>query len=45
MDKLFSSAVRLVGNSAVVPLRWILSKKVAEDDLQDCQRQGVEAAD
>jgi hypothetical protein len=44
MDKLFSSAVRLVGNSAVVPLRWIFSKKVAEDDLQDCQRQGVEAA-
>lgn len=45
MDKLFSSAVRLVGNSAVVPLRWIFSKRFSDGDSADCQVRGVEAGE
>jgi hypothetical protein len=37
MDKLFSSAVRWAGSSAVVPLRWIFKKKFAGGDPDECQ--------
>ncbi len=40
MDKLFSSAVRWVGSTAVVPLRWIFRKKFSAGDSADCQVQG-----
>lgn len=40
MDKLFSNAVHWVGSTAVVPLRWILSKKFSAGDSADCQVQG-----
>jgi hypothetical protein len=43
MDKLFSNAVRWVGSSAVVPLRWIFRKKFSAGDPADCQVQAVEA--
>jgi len=43
MDKLFSSAVRWVGSTAVVPLRWIFSKKISAGVPADCQVQGVKA--
>jgi len=43
MDKLFSSAVRWVGSTAVVPLRWIFRKKYSAGDAEDCQVQGVKA--
>ena len=45
MDKLFSSAVRLVGNSAVVPLHWLISKQLSDEDSVDCELKHVEAAD
>jgi len=38
--KLFSSAVRWVGSTAVVPLRWIFSNKFSSGDSADCQVQG-----
>jgi len=41
MDKLFSSAVRWVGSTAVVPLRWIFRKKLSAVDSADCQVQGA----
>jgi hypothetical protein len=40
METLFSSAVRWVESTAVVPLRWIFSKKFAARDSADCQVQG-----
>jgi hypothetical protein len=40
MDKLFSNAVRWVGSTAVVPLRWIFSKKLAAAGPADCPGQG-----
>jgi hypothetical protein len=43
MDKLFSNAVRWVGSSAVVPLRWIFRKKFSAGAAVDCQVQAVEA--
>ena len=43
LDKLFSSAVRWVGNTAVVPMRWIFRKKFSAGDSTDCQVQGVKA--
>jgi hypothetical protein len=43
MDKLFSSVVRWVGSSAVVPLRWIFRKKFSAGVPADCQDQAVEA--
>jgi hypothetical protein len=43
MDKLFSSAVRWVGSTAVVPLRWIFRKKYSAGDSADCQVPGVKA--
>ena len=45
MDKLFSSAVRWVENSAVVPLRWIFRKQFFAGDPADCQVQDVKAGD
>ena len=41
LDKLFSSAVRWVGDTAVVPMRWIFRKKFAAGDSSGCQVQGV----
>jgi hypothetical protein len=38
MNKLFSDAVRWVGSTAIVPLRWLLEKKLAAGDSADCQR-------
>jgi len=43
MDKLFSSAVRWVGSTAVVPLRWIFRKKLSAGDPADCRVQGDKA--
>jgi hypothetical protein len=43
MDKLFSSAVRWVGRTAVVPMRWIFRKKFSAGGLADCQVQGIKA--
>lgn len=43
MDKLFSNAMRWVGSTAVVPLRWILRKKFSAADPADCQLQGDKA--
>jgi len=43
MGKLFSSAVRWVGSSAVVPLRWIFRKKFSAGDPADCLVPDVEA--
>jgi len=45
LDKLFSSAVRWVGNTAVVPMRWIFRKKFSAGDATDCQVQGVKAGE
>jgi hypothetical protein len=41
MDKLFSSAVRWVGSTAVVPLRWVFRKKFSAGNSADCQVQGA----
>jgi len=41
MDTLFSSVLRWVGSSAVVPLRWIFRKKFSAVDPADCQVQGA----
>jgi hypothetical protein len=43
MDKLFSSAVRWVESTAVVPLRWIFRKKFSATESADCQAQSVNA--
>jgi len=43
MDKLFSSAVRWAGSTAVVPLRWVFRKKFSAGKPADCQARGVEA--
>jgi len=43
MDKLFSSTVHWVGNTAIVPLRWIFRKQFFAGDSADCQVQGVKA--
>jgi len=43
MDKLFSSAVRWVGNNAVIPLRWIFRKTFSAGASADCQVQGDKA--
>jgi hypothetical protein len=43
MDKLFSNAVRWVGNTAVVPLRRVFRKKFSAGDSADCQVQGTRA--
>ena len=43
LDKLFSSAVRWVGNTAVVPMRWIFRKKFSAGDSTGCQVEGVKA--
>ena len=43
MGQLFSSAVRWVGNFAIVPLRWIFTKNISAGDTADCQLQGVNA--
>jgi hypothetical protein len=44
LDKLFSSAVRWVGNTAVVPLRWIVGKTFSAAEETECQAQGATAA-
>jgi hypothetical protein len=41
MDKLFSSAVRWIGSTAVVPLRWIFRKYLSAGSPADCQARGV----
>jgi hypothetical protein len=41
MDKLFSSAVRWVGSTAVVPLRWVFRKKFSAGNSADCHVQGA----
>jgi hypothetical protein len=43
LDKLFSSAVRWVGNTAIVPMRWIFRKKFPAGDSSGCQVQEVKA--
>jgi hypothetical protein len=41
MDKLFSNAVRWVGSTAVVPLRWVFRKKFSAGNSADCHVQGT----
>ena len=36
MDGLFSNVVRWAGGNAIVPLRWIFRKKLAEANRADC---------
>ena len=43
MDKLFSSAARLVGNRVVVPLHWLFSKNLSNGESVDCEVKGLEA--
>ena len=44
LDKLFSSAVRWVGNTAVVPLRWVVGKTFSAAEDTGCQAQDANAA-
>jgi hypothetical protein len=41
LDKLFSSAVRWAGNTAIVPMSWIFRKKFSAGDLAGCQAAGI----
>ena len=43
LDKLFGNTASWVGNTAIVPLRWMFRKKFSATDPADCQVQGVKA--
>jgi hypothetical protein len=42
LDKLFSSAVRWAGNTAIIPMRWIFRKRFPAGDSTGCRAEAVE---
>jgi len=45
MNRLFSDAVRWAGSAAIVPLRWLLEKRLVAGDSADCRIEGAEGGD
>jgi hypothetical protein len=45
LNKLFSDAVRWAGSNAIVPLRWLLERRLVAGGSADCRIEGAEGGD